>query len=289
MARVLGVGIATLDIVNVVDGYPAEDSEVRALHQRVACGGNAANLLLVLSQLGHRCAWAGTLADEPDARRIVEDLERNGIDRGPVRVAGGKVPTSYVTVNRRNGSRTIVHYRDLPEYTADDFARLELGAFDWLHFEGRNVAETLRMLERARAEHPGIPRSVEIEKPREGIDALLPFADVVLLSRAFARARGLEEPERFLAAMREQAPAAKLVCAWGEEGAHALGHDGRRYASPAFPPPRVVDTLGAGDTFNAGVLDALLRGEHLSTALVAGCRLAGRKLSQHGLDRLGVS
>ena len=66
MARILGVGIATLDIINTVDGYPAEDSEVRAIHQRICRGGNATNTLVVLSQLGHRCAWAGVLADEPD-------------------------------------------------------------------------------------------------------------------------------------------------------------------------------------------------------------------------------
>ena len=30
MARVLGIGIATLDIVNLVDHYPVEDEEMRA-------------------------------------------------------------------------------------------------------------------------------------------------------------------------------------------------------------------------------------------------------------------
>jgi hypothetical protein len=30
MAHILAIGIATLDIVNTLDGYPAEDSEVRA-------------------------------------------------------------------------------------------------------------------------------------------------------------------------------------------------------------------------------------------------------------------
>lgn len=41
MARVLAIGIATLDIVNLVSVYPTEDSEVRALDQRVTRGGNA--------------------------------------------------------------------------------------------------------------------------------------------------------------------------------------------------------------------------------------------------------
>lgn len=37
--RILAVGIATLYIINTVDGYPAEDQEVRASAQRVARGG----------------------------------------------------------------------------------------------------------------------------------------------------------------------------------------------------------------------------------------------------------
>ena len=38
MAKVLAVGIATLDIVNEVDTYPDEDAEVRALAHSYACG-----------------------------------------------------------------------------------------------------------------------------------------------------------------------------------------------------------------------------------------------------------
>lgn len=59
---------------------------------------------------------------------------------------------------------------------------------------------------------------------------------------------------------------AVLVCAWAEEGADALGPDGRLLHSDAFPPPRVVDTLGAGDTFNASVIFSLSQGEYAREA-----------------------
>lgn len=63
---------------------------------------------------------------------------------------------------------------------------------------------------------------------------------------------------------------ATLVCAWAEEGADALGPDGRLLHSDAFPPPRVVDTLGAGDTFNAAVIFSLSQGEYPSRRHRAG-------------------
>src|SRR3569623_2626555 len=112
MARILGIGIATLDIINHVEGYPAEDSEVRALAQRISRGGNCTNTLVVLSQLGHRCGWGGVLAEESDAARITADLASYHLDLAPVRrLARGTLPTSYIIVTHRNGSRPLVHSR----------------------------------------------------------------------------------------------------------------------------------------------------------------------------------
>jgi ketohexokinase len=284
MARVLGIGIATLDIINSVDGYPAEDAEVRALNQQLRRGGNCANTLVVLQQLGHHCAWGGVLAAEADARPVRQDLERHCIDLGATRIIDhGKIPTSYITLNRRNGSRTIVHYRDLPEFGYADFARIDLRGYDWLHFEGRNVAETRRMLGLAEETVPGTPRSVEIEKPRPDIERLFPLAHILLFSRHFALAHGYEEPRRFLEAIAAETPAVPRFLAWGEAGAYGLDHDGRLCHSPAYPPPQMVDTIGAGDVFNAGIIDALLRGVAPQKALHQACRLAGGKCGREGL------
>ena len=49
MANILAVGIATIDIINRVNGYPHEDDEIRAISQSIRRGGNATNTLVVLS------------------------------------------------------------------------------------------------------------------------------------------------------------------------------------------------------------------------------------------------
>ena len=288
MARILAVGIATFDIINSVETYPPEDSEIRALAQRRVRGGNATNTLVVLSQLGHVCAWAGVLVDEPDAAPILAELEQYGIDYSPCRrLATGKMPTSCILHSRATGSRSIVHYRDLPEYDADSFRRIDLTGFDWVHFEGRNVEQTGQMLAHLRAQRPELPVSLEVEKPRPGIERLYPHVDLLLFSRAYALSAGFADAPELLRAMAAAAPQAERVCAWGEAGAWALDRDGGEYHSPAFAPPQLVDTLGAGDTFNAALIDARLRGEDWPASLARACRVAGGKCGREGLHGIG--
>lgn len=57
------------------------------------------------------------------------------------------------------------------------------------------------------------------------------------------------------------------MCAWAEAGAAALGPDGVLVQSESFPPESLVDTLGAGDTFNAAVIYTLANGRSRSLSL----------------------
>ncbi|HIP52498.1 MAG TPA: ketohexokinase [Chromatiales bacterium] len=283
--KILAVGIATLDIVNYVDHFPAEDAEMRAMDRRCVRGGNATNTLVVLSRLGHSGTWAGTLAADAESRVIQQDLKNNRVDMGGVvRHEGGRTPVSSICVSQATGSRTIVHYRDLPEYTAADFARLDLRAYDWVHFEGREPQETRQMLDRL----GGLSRrprcSVEVEKPREGIESLFHGPDVMLFSRAYAYVRGYDDARRFLRDQRRVSSARHLFCAWGEAGAYALDESGEVIFAPAWRPAEVVDTVAAGDVFNAAVIDGLGRGFTMQQTLRHACRLAGESCACEGLD-----
>jgi ketohexokinase len=298
MANILGVGIATLDIVNTVDGYPPEDAEVRAISQMHRRGGNVTNTLVVLSQLGHQTVWAGTLADDASSDLIRDDLTRYSVNLEPVEIIpGGCAPTSYITLNNQNGSRTIVHYRDLPEYTFESFRQIDLTAFDWLHFEGRNVEQTRQMLEHANKTVPHIPRSVEIEKTRNNIEVLCSLAHLLLYSRSYVENCILQDkllevsnksqtPVTFLAEMHRQIPTADHVCTWGSDGAYGVFHTGEQQHASPKRIDRVVDTIGAGDTFAAGLIHARLEKRNYADSLKAACELAGKKCGQQGLDGL---
>lgn len=284
MANILAIGIATLDIINTVDGYPDEDSELRALSQHQTRGGNATNTLTVLSQLGHHCTWGGVVIDEPDSSVIQQDLNHHHIDMSACRrLAHGKMPTSYITLNQQTGSRTIVHHRDCPEFSFADFAKIDLTGFDWVHFEGRNITDTQLMLLHLKKHHPQLPCSLEIEKPRPKVERLFDLPNVLLFSQHYAQANGFSDAIRLLSSLKSNNIA---CCAWGKDGAWAINQDKKVFHSPAFPPAQVIDTLGAGDTFNAGFIHQLVNHADINTALTYACRLAGHKCGQVGFTQL---
>ena len=289
MANILCTGIATLDIVNIVASYPHEDDEIRILAQEKRRGGNATNTAVVLSQLGHQCHWAGTLVDpefhDADSQTILEDLQQNQINYEYCQFLNqGKVPTSYITLSQDSGSRTISHYRDLPELSFQVFSNINLAQFDWFHFEGRNIEQTVQMMRYCKKLHPDIPISVEIEKLRKDSAKLIPPADIVLFSKHFALSQGFSSAKTFCQKHNTQYPDKTIICAWGDSGA-AASEQQQYYWQDALIVD-AVDTLAAGDVFNAGIIDQLLRQKNITASLSYACHLAGRKCTRKGINQL---
>jgi len=286
MATILAVGIATVDIINTVERYPYEDSETRASHHRTTRGGNATNTLSVLSQLDHHCHWAGTLIDEPDSQVISQNLAQYNINTAACkRLAEGKMPTSYITHNLQTASRTIVHHRDCPEYGFDSFRQINLSSFDWIHFEGRNINETERMLTYLKQTHPNLPCSLEVEKIRPNIETLFSLPDWLFFSKDYAISQQHHDATRFLNNINQD-KTLSATCTWGEKGAWLShhGHDiSHQKVTNEIP---IIDTLAAGDTFNAGFIHSQLQGMTARDSLSFATQLACHKCTRSGLESI---
>lgn len=305
---VLAVGLVCLDIVNVCDHYPQEDEDTRATASDRFRGGNAANTLAVLQQLcpaKFSSFFMGTMADDSDARYLRENMQARSINTDLAVVhPNRKTPTSYIIRNSSNGSRTIVNYRDLPELVTDDFTAIaaeKLRSLSWVHFEGRrNMDDIAGMMKqtlsvRAANAYPKISLELEKTKNHDGdLASFVQMADVVFFSKDIALGNGFSTAYKFLEHMSCKAkPGSTLVCAWGELGADAvvISLTGLCAYSHCdiFPPERVIDTLGAGDSFNAGVIFALSQRKTVSEALEWGCRVAGAKCGRVGLDGITLT
>lgn len=287
MAKILGVGNAVLDVVLKVPHALHDDEELRATDRYSQVGGNVSNTLYVLSQLGHETAICTTTGGDSEAKQLIKGLKERQIDIEPIqRFIKGRTPTSYVTINAENGHRAIVHYRDLPELSFEHFAKIEIENYDWLHFEGRNIENLKGMLNIAKTFLTHQPVSLEVEKPREEIEALFTHANLVIFSHHYAQAKGFTDGQALLDAMQSQLPDTHMICTWGAEGAWYCTAGGTVTHIKAETVSPVLDTLGAGDTFNAGIIHHLSNGSSLEEAVKKASRLAAQKCRQHGLDRL---
>lgn len=73
-----------------------------------------------------------------------------------------------------------------------------------------------------------------------------------------------------------------IVVTRGSEGCEVFTRGGERFASPAIGDGPVVDTVGAGDSFSAAFVAALLAGKNVHAAAEEGNRLGGRVAARAG-------
>ena len=209
----------------------------------------------------------------------------------------------------------------MPEVSPEHFSRVLLNVpqyefsyrppWIWCHLECRELPSVYEMAKAWMKHKIADARlSVEVEKPSMNPADVLPLlqlCDVVFFSREFVEKHAadvilahdtlrevLHDSSRehvahqFIRALRMRSNVVRglWVVPWGVQGAFAVDDVGRGLHEPACVPDRVVDTTGAGDTFIAAVIYAILLGHTFANALRCACAIAGRKVSQVGFDGL---
>jgi sugar/nucleoside kinase (ribokinase family) len=111
------------------------------------------------------------------------------------------------------------------------------------------------------------------------LEPLYPHADVLLVNEVEAAAiTGLRRPAAAARALAARVPLA--VVKTGPEGAVAASGD-RTWRVSSYPV-KPVDTTGAGDTFDAGFLDAYVDGKPVEEALAFGCACGALSTTRPG-------
>ncbi len=279
-SKILLVGNCVVDQIWALDRFPQQDEEVRVLSKTKVAGGNVSNTAQILASLGDDVEIVSSLAEDSTAKWMLQELSNKGISTSHcTQHSGYSTPESSIWLNSQNGSRTIVHHRDLPELSLQELMDIPVQQFQWLHFEGRNIDTIKSYLLNRAIVNQNI--SLEIEKPREGIEDLLPYVNIVIVSQAYLKSKKLNA-QQCIKSFTAINPDINIVCTQGSSGVTAKDQMGI-IRLQAVKVNNVVDTVGAGDCFIGALIHRLNKNDDFESALVFANQLAAKKIQFKGM------
>ncbi|MGA8256930.1 MAG: PfkB family carbohydrate kinase [Nocardioides sp.] len=272
---VLVIGESIVDVVLGADGSRVERP-----------GGSAANVAVALARLGRRVQFATAFADDERGALLAQHLEANGVELATDPHVLERTSSAAATIGP-DGSASYVFDLDwrlapVPEVTTQWVhvcslgAVVEPGADEVLDLVRRSTVPVTYDIN-ARPAITGSGPDV-----RERVEAVARYAWLVKAS---------DEDLEALYPQRSIAEAAAHLLALGP---HAVvvtrGADGLAWFAGATVVEQpvvmatVVDTIGAGDTVSAALIDALLDDATPAVALAHAAAAAAITVSRPGAD-----
>ncbi|SDZ66887.1 2-dehydro-3-deoxygluconokinase [Evansella caseinilytica] len=276
------------DVLTIGDGMITMDPKttgpmrfVNEFQRKV--GGAELNFAIGTARLGLKTGWLSRLGNDEFGRYIYNFIRGEGIDVSEVKLVD-HIPTSvnFKEIMEDGQGRTFYYRNPSPisTLTTEDIKEEHIKQFKVLHITGVFMAidpKNPEIIEQAvyYAKKHGLLISMDPnirlrlwskERAREVLTAFLPQVDVLLT--------GDEEGDILLDTKNTD----ELV---REFQSHGIGHvvvkkggagalavtANESISMPAFPPRKVVDTVGAGDGFDAGFITGLLKGWPLERTL----------------------
>ena len=285
--RILVAGELNPDLVlSSLSSAPEPGREVVARDFALRLGSSSAICASGLAKLGNDVAFLGVAGEDRFGKFCVQQLTAAGVDVSLVRTDPALQTGLTVSISDRD--RALVTYPGAMEaLQADDVTDSVLGQFTHLHvsayFLQRALKPGLSSLFR-RARSLGLTTSFDpghdpYNEWGEEISDVFRDASVLLLNEvelALLTASGSIEQGLGQIATDSTLAVVKL----GAQGSAAMGATGVIERVPAMKV-EVLDTTGAGDSFNAGFLHAWLRGWRLARAV--SCGVVCGSLSTRGL------
>ncbi|OBU68412.1 2-keto-3-deoxygluconate kinase [Stenotrophomonas maltophilia] len=280
-------------------GAPGRELLLQSPQLQVHVGGAEANVAVSLSCLGHDARMVSTVPGNALGRHAVAELRRHGVGTdGVQQIEHGRMGLYFLATGAVQRASEVVYDRAGSAFATCDADERDwpslLDGAQWLHVSGvspalgANVAESVLGAVRA-ARKAGVRVSFDANyRPslwqRWQGDAqailreLFSGADIAFADhRDIERVLGLHFVQDDTIARVEAAATAAfaafpqlqwVACTQREVlsadhhrlGALLLGRDGTRAQAPPRSLPGIVDRIGAGDAFAAGILHGLLCG-----------------------------
>ncbi|WP_245831027.1 sugar kinase [Sediminibacillus massiliensis] len=275
---------------------------VNQFHKRF--GGAESNVAIGVSRLGHSAGWISQVGDDEIGDYIINSIRAEGVDTSRV-VKTPDAPTGlYIKERIRDGSNQVYYYRK-----GSAASRLSKDQIDWdylknariIHVSGITpfLSESCQDMTRAIvrfAKENGVFVSFD---PNLRHKILKDFPDhkqelIWLASQADLFMPGLDEaeyifgtkdPEELFQLCRQNG-INQTIIKNGTEGTYYADKEVQGFVE-SHKVDQVIDPIGAGDGFAAGVLSGLLEGASLKEAVERGA-LIGAMIVTVGGDIEGL-
>lgn len=260
---VVGLGLATLDVLVRLEDMPAWDAGTRLNAVRMDGGGPVATALVAAERLGVRTAFFGTAGGDDLADIKVRSLADEGVNLDNLqRYDGPERQVVVVFVRQSTGERVFAPLRDIhtDELRPQGIDRESITSARCLHLDGFSpgaARQAARWMKEAGKPvvFDGGQSAGEVS---DGKRRLLEYVDILISGAGFAPAvTGRQDVWEAGIAALDAGPRV-VVQTVGEDGACVTTPEGRFHV-PAFPV-EVTDTTGAGDVFHGAWIAAMLRG-----------------------------
>jgi sulfofructose kinase len=264
---ILAVGGVDADLVLTVDHLPSFDEKVIGRLVGRLPGGPAANSACAASRLGLRVAALATVGDDEAAQIIINGYTEFGVDTSLVEVAPEATsPFTVILIDPTGEKAIVVVPGSRPRYPMDRVEQA-LRRSRAMYMMPGDQAQFLELAQLAQACGAEVMIDVESTVGFEPatLARLLAPVDIASFNQdGFIAATGERPSPEALGRLLDYGPHTVVVTR-GAQGALAVTAD--QAAEVQGYRMEVVDTTGAGDTFNAAFLCATFDGLALDQRL----------------------
>jgi sugar/nucleoside kinase (ribokinase family) len=282
-------GEINLDLIlyGLPEAMPTE-RELLATDFRLTLGSSSAILAHNLAALGVSVGFITRVGDDALGGIALERLAEKAVDLRRVRRISGGTRTGVTILLNHDGKRHILTYPGtMFEMAAEDLDMDYLASGRHFHLSSLYLHKALqqdlpRICRRLKA--VGLTLSLDTNDDPEDrwgqpLDELLGIIDIFLPNEDEAcRVTGKVDAESAIEALARRVPLVAVKC--GKLGSLVQKGDQRWLVPTQCVTP--VDTIGAGDSFNAGFLAAYLRGESPDACAAFGNLTAGLSTQRPG-------
>lgn len=281
MNTIVGIGANVYDTLITVPYYPAEDTKLRATGVKECGGGPCATGLVAAAKLGSEAMYIGALAKDSGGEFLLNDMKRFGMNTDCVDMVDGKTSfSSYIVLSEDSATRTCVFNKaNLPNFIIDEKKADAIKNAMVLMVDGNELENAIEGSKIAKSSNTKI--LYDAGGLYDGIENLLPYADILIPSEEFALAHsGKDTAEDAAKALYEKYSPDVVVVTQGVKG--GIIYDGKEVKSyPSFKVD-AIDSNGAGDVFHGAFAFSVTMGYNYYDSCVFSSAVSALKCTKLG-------